>query len=132
VLLAQYNTHPPKDFSHTIVFCISTLEVGLAFVAACAPYMKPLILKIAPKILGSTRFGKTTGRPSRAAYELSERTWKGTETKTQIDSSGHFDVKAVKEKNSKDKMDIVLTMETEVKWQDTPSMKLQASTESLV
>jgi len=38
----------------------------------------------------------------------------------------------MKKKDFKNKTDIVLTSETKVNWQDTPNMKLHASTKSLV
>jgi hypothetical protein len=134
VLLAHFAAHPPKDITHTILFCISSIEVGLAFVAACAPYMKPLVLRIAPKFFGSTRFGKTTGMATRPVYELSQnRTWKGTQTMTHVDASGDdFGARILREGGMNDKTDIMMTRETEVRWQEIPNATLQTSTESLV
>jgi hypothetical protein len=133
VLLAQFAAHPPKDISHNILFCISNIEVGLAFVAACAPYMKPLVVRIAPKIFVTTQLGKRTKRPTGGVYELNEsRTWKGTQTMTQIDATGSFGAKLNKEGEMNDATDIMMTRETEVKWQDNPSMTRETSTESLV
>ncbi|PMD44537.1 hypothetical protein L207DRAFT_421593, partial [Hyaloscypha variabilis F] len=37
VLLEAYNASKPTDFTYTILFTISTIETGLAFMAACAP-----------------------------------------------------------------------------------------------
>jgi hypothetical protein len=95
--------------------------------------MKPLVFRIAPKFFGSTRFGKTTtGRP-RPIYQMSEsRTWKGTQTMTHIDADGDFGAELVKAGGMNDKTDIMMTRETEVKWQDNPSVELQTSTKSLV
>jgi hypothetical protein len=134
VLLAQFSANPPKDFTHTILFCISNIEVGLAFVAACAPYMKPLVLRIAPTFFGSTRFGKTTGRATRPVYELSQSgIWKGTKTMTHVNASGdNFGARISKDGGLNDKTDIMMARETEVKWQDNPNGTLQTRPKSLV
>ena len=133
ILLAQFAAHPPKDFTHSILFCISSIEVGLAFVAACAPYMKPLIVKVAPKIFRSGRFGRTAGKSTRPVYKLSEsRTWKGTQTMTRVDTNGDDNSRILKDVTMNDKTDIMMTRETEVKWQNNPNGRVQTSTESLV
>jgi hypothetical protein len=44
----------PKNYTHSVLFCISTIEVGLSFVAACAPSFKPLIARFVPKLFGSS------------------------------------------------------------------------------
>jgi len=141
VLLAAYNASKPADFTHTVLFTISTIETGFAFIAACAPYMKPLVVKIAPRIFSMTRYGRTTNRPTRGNYELSGKSWKGSESRTQtkIQSSGNFDFEVGVEANAREvrfggsENEIVMVRETEIKWQGLePSVKNQASTESLV
>ncbi|KAN0090065.1 hypothetical protein V8E51_018644 [Hyaloscypha variabilis] len=114
VLLAQFAAHPPKDFTHSILFCISSIEVGLAFVAA-------------------GRFGRTAGKSTRPVYKLSEsRTWKGTQTMTRVDTNGDDHSRILKNVTMNDKTNIMMTRETEVKWQDNPNGRVQISTESLV
>lgn len=49
-----------------------------------------------------------------------------------VDADGDFGAQLVKAGGMNDKTDIMMTRETEVKWQDNPSTKLQTSTESLV
>jgi len=133
VLLAQFAAHPPEDFTHSVLFCISSIEVGLAIVVSCAPYMKPLIVRIAPKVFGSSRFART-GRSPSPAYKLNEsRTWKGTLTLTRVDAKGDsFNGKVLTDGGLNRKTDIVMTRETEVRWQDNPHGVTQSSTETLV
>jgi hypothetical protein len=134
VLLAQFSANPPKDFTHSILFCISNIEVGLDFVAACAPYMKPLVLRIAPPFFGSTRFGQTTRGATRPVYELGQsRTWKGTQNMTHVNANGgNFGARISKDGGLNDKTDIIMTRETEVKWQDNSYGMLQTRPESLL
>lgn len=95
--------------------------------------MKPLIVRIAPKFFGSGRLGNTTERATRPVYQLNEsRTWKGTQNMIQIDADGNFGAEMLKKSGMSDKTHIMMTTETEVKWQDNPNGTLQTSTESLV
>ncbi|KAJ5627617.1 hypothetical protein N7490_009845 [Penicillium lividum] len=59
ILLDQYDRHIPKNYTHTVLFCVSTIEVDLAFVAACAPSFKPVIARLLPRLWGgSSRSGR--------------------------------------------------------------------------
>ncbi|KAJ5957684.1 hypothetical protein N7501_011963 [Penicillium viridicatum] len=55
--------------SHSVLFCVSTIEVGLSFIAACAPSFKPLVTRVVPRLFGSSRTGPN------AATSRSDRTW---------------------------------------------------------
>ena len=101
---------------------------------ACAPYMKPLIVKVAPKVFGSSRFGRTGGQSARTAHKLTDsRTWKGTQTMTHVDANGdNFNATILKAGGLNDKTDIMMTRETEVKWQENPHGATHTSTEALV
>ncbi|KAH6676534.1 hypothetical protein B0J14DRAFT_355936 [Halenospora varia] len=149
ILLDQFFRHVPADPTHTIVFCISTIEVGLAFVAACAPSLKPLLMQFVPRLFSSaqTRYGNgRSTRNNRAGYELSSRSRNGktangnSQARTKIEASGNFDAKVLSnlEKGrggSKNMEGIVMTKELEVKWVDGEGKSVGdagASTESLV
>ncbi|KAJ5176564.1 uncharacterized protein N7482_002441 [Penicillium canariense] len=61
ILLDHYDRHIPENYTHSVLFCVSTIEVGLSFVAACAPSFKPLIARLVPKLFGgSTRSNRYT------------------------------------------------------------------------
>ncbi|KAG9239068.1 hypothetical protein BJ875DRAFT_414974 [Amylocarpus encephaloides] len=80
-LLDDQKRRPKQDSTYTIVFTTSTVEIGLAFVAACAPYFKAILVKHFPSIFGSTRGALDNSRPSRKDYELSEKSrWMRTQT----------------------------------------------------
>jgi hypothetical protein len=77
ILLDNFDRHMPKNSTHSVLFCVSTIEVGLSFIAACAPSFKPLVTRILPRLFGSTRTGPTTGSASRSGrirlgYDLEE------------------------------------------------------------
>ncbi|KAJ9484436.1 hypothetical protein VN97_g8932 [Penicillium thymicola] len=73
VLLDKFDRHTPTNPTHSLLFCVSTIEVGLAFIAACAPSLKPLVTRIVPRLFGSTRTGPHTGSASRRlGYNLEE------------------------------------------------------------
>jgi len=107
-------------------------------------FMKPLVFKFAPRIFSMTRYGRTTNRPTRGDYELSGKSWKEIERRkqTKIQSNGNFDFKAgmkviaQEEGSRRSENEIVMVRDTEIKWQGldepSPSVKNQASTESLV
>ena len=137
VLLNRFDRDPGPDPTYTLIFCTSTIEIGLAFVAACAPYMKAILIKIVPKIFGSRngRYETSTGRPSRMAYELGEGPHvKSTQNNIQIDASGELDPKALENGMFQSQNAIVLVTEKEVKWQQSnkASFKTGNSTDSLV
>ncbi|KAE9378283.1 hypothetical protein N431DRAFT_541791 [Stipitochalara longipes BDJ] len=140
ILLETYSASKPTDFTHTILFTISTIETGLAFMAACAPYMKPLILKIAPRISSMTPYSKTTDQPTPKAYEFSSKSSMGnaSRTQTKIQSSVDFTFKAGVEASGQEdgfvgsENEIVMVRETEIRWQGLePNVKNEASTQSL-
>lgn len=72
ILLDKFDRHMPKNSTHSLLFCLSTIEVGLSFIAACAPSFKPLVTQIVPRLFGSTRTGPNAGSTSRRG-----RTWLG-------------------------------------------------------
>ncbi|KAF4626248.1 hypothetical protein G7Y89_g11912 [Cudoniella acicularis] len=139
VLLQNWSNNTPADFTYTTLFCISTIETGLACTAACAPYMKPLLMQFLPRLFGSTRYGKSSRRNSRmgvGAYELSDhRSRNGQGYDTRIEAGG-FDAKVMGavDKDGENAGGIVMVKETEIKWQDVgeKSVKNATSTESLV
>ncbi|KAL6229560.1 hypothetical protein BDW75DRAFT_245621 [Aspergillus navahoensis] len=141
VLFDRYDRHIPADSTYSVLFCISTIEVGLAFVAACAPSLKPLVMKLIPKLL-STRsrsgeqYNHGTGTSGRMLYDLgplsrSRRIQQGvdiTSVEAREDETAYSN-----RLNRKDR--IMMTTETEVKWDDSPTRGLigeGSSTESLV
>ncbi|KIM98242.1 hypothetical protein OIDMADRAFT_43326 [Oidiodendron maius Zn] len=143
ILLDRYDRHLPPDFSYSLLFCISTIEVGLSFVAACAPALKPIVVRIAPKLLGTTSRSRDnkylkggTPQASRLGYRLdnlSRNTRQATNV-TQIESTEGED-KLSLENNSEHRMKdgIVMTTETQVMWHTSSQpAKNGTSMESLV
>ncbi|KAJ5963703.1 uncharacterized protein N7479_003579 [Penicillium vulpinum] len=61
ILLDNFDRHIPENPTHSVLFCVSTIEVGLSFVAACAPSFKPLITRLVPKVFGSSSTGPYNG-----------------------------------------------------------------------
>ncbi|PKX96344.1 uncharacterized protein P174DRAFT_474397 [Aspergillus novofumigatus IBT 16806] len=55
ILLDDYDRNIPADYTYTLLFCISTIEVGLSIIAACAPALKPLFVMIIPKVFSSNK-----------------------------------------------------------------------------
>ncbi|EDN99155.1 hypothetical protein SS1G_14015 [Sclerotinia sclerotiorum 1980 UF-70] len=158
VLLDTFDRNPPADLTYSILFCVSTIEVGLSFVCACAPALKPIIVRIIPKIFGeSSRSrsakrstegngqGRTGRRPE--GYEMSRRT---AHTEIEVgDIGGDYDKmsditdaesgKGKVDGTHKGQMNIAVRTETEVRWHDNvsvsngkPVRKSGSSTESLV
>jgi hypothetical protein len=129
VLLDRYDRAPPVDYNYSILFCLSTFEVGLSFVAACAPSLKPIIAKIGPKIFGVNTFsgGKysRSRKPSRLGYQLDQmsRRTEASHTKIGADAGATHD--------QGNQGGGVLTTKTEVRWH-TGQAKTGSSTESLV
>lgn len=157
VLLDTFDRNPPADLTYSILFCVSTIEVGLSFVCACAPALKPIIVRIIPKIFGeSSRSrsakrstegngqGRTGRRPE--GYEMSRRT---AHTEIEVgDIGGDYDKmsditdaesgKGKVDGTHKGQMNIAVRTETEVRWHDNvsvsngkPVRKSGSSTESL-
>ncbi|KAG4025152.1 hypothetical protein MFRU_065g00250 [Monilinia fructicola] len=139
ILLDDFDRHPPADISYSLVFCITTVEVGLAFVCACAPALKPIFVRIIPKILGESSrsrsakksiegYGRTGQRPE--GYELNRRIPQNT---TEIgagdgDYDRMSDLTDVESGQGKDcaqkgRIEIAVRTETEVKWQNEGSGK---------
>ncbi|KAK6596482.1 hypothetical protein H4I96_09134 [Botrytis cinerea] len=160
ILLDSFDRKPPADITYSLLFCITTIEVGLSFVCACAPALKPIFVRIIPKLFGdSSRSrsqkkstegygqGRTARRPE--GYELSRRTPHHTTEIGAGDIEGDYDkMSDVTDVESghgkgdglnKGQMGIAVRTETEVKWHDNmsvnngkPVRKSGSSTESLV
>lgn len=136
ILLDEFDRHLPENYTHSVLFCVSTIEVGLAFVAACAPSFKPLIARLGPKLLGSTRtgpYGSTSGRV-RLGYNLEDRSNYTRQTQDQsltVVEAGHSAELGSAKKH--DKNIITMTTEMEVSWgQSNRQEQDSSSTESLV
>jgi len=137
ILLEQYTASVPKDPLYTVLYSISTIEVGLAFIVACAPSMKPLLRYALPKLFGNTnQYPRTTARGGHMGYELNSNTRNGkrVQTRTQIEASGSFDALALGDASGSGKNGIVMVKEMDIRWQDLKekSVKNATSTESLV
>ncbi|KAJ5510287.1 hypothetical protein N7453_002390 [Penicillium expansum] len=62
IILAQaFLSHTPSpDPTYSIGFCSSAIEVNVAVVTACGPSLKAISSKFLPRLLGSSRNGKST------------------------------------------------------------------------
>jgi hypothetical protein len=134
ILLDNFDRHFPKNYTHSVLFCVSTIEVGLAFVAACAPSFKPLITRLLPKLFGPTRTGPYNGSTNRSGrgYNLENGTnfsRHGNDQTIAIVEGGDLELdhrpKKIKSKNM-----ITMTTQMEVTWgqssredHDTSSME---------
>ncbi|QSZ31842.1 hypothetical protein DSL72_001411 [Monilinia vaccinii-corymbosi] len=159
ILLDRWDRSKPVDPTYTLLFCISTVEVGLSFVCACAPALKPIFVRIIPKIFGRTSRSqsakKSTGdygkgrRPE--GYELSSgattRDAKviGAVNMPDQDHDRMSDImdpkgaSGIGEGMHKGRMAIAVRTDTEVIWHDNGPgskgrsvVKQGSSTESLV
>ncbi|KAL4762092.1 uncharacterized protein BDW70DRAFT_149544 [Aspergillus foveolatus] len=145
ILLDNFDRHIPADSTYSVLFCLSTIEVGLAFVAACAPALKPLFMRLLPKLFNTnSRSGQYNnharpGTSSRWGYDLdalsrSRRTMyhDGSNTATTVEAGegGGSSGAGKRDINGEGKGKIMLTTETEVKWHDHEVGG--SSTESLV
>jgi hypothetical protein len=145
ILLDKYDRHLPPDFSYSLIFCLSTIEVGLSFIAACAPALKPIVVKLAPKLLGTSsrsrsrdKYGRGgTTRASKLGYRLDDlsRNTRRPANVTQIGSGQVEDQSSMG--NSSEKVGnqgIVLTTQTDVTWHEDSlhPTKRGTSMESLV
>ncbi|PVH78075.1 hypothetical protein DL98DRAFT_462809 [Cadophora sp. DSE1049] len=123
VLLDGYDRHMPIDFNYSVYFCLSTIEIGLSFVAACAPAMKPIIMRLLPKFFGSTRSGTGKyGAKSRFThgYQMDAMSRKtathvGMQSQAKIEGGEYDDAFPIQRVGVGTK-GIVCTTETEVKW----------------
>ncbi|KAJ5934178.1 hypothetical protein N7466_003725 [Penicillium verhagenii] len=141
ILLDQYDRHIPANYTHSVLFCVSTIEVGLAFVAACAPSFKPLIARLLPRLFrGSsrTRYNNgSTGRSGRArTYNLehmSNFTRRTQDHNITIVEAGENEL-GYSPTETTPKNTITMTTQMEVTWDHQPSGQEQhtSSTESLV
>ncbi|KAI9651292.1 hypothetical protein NHQ30_001330 [Ciborinia camelliae] len=151
ILLDSFDRHPPADLTYSLFFCITTVEVGLSFICACAPALKPIIVRVIPKILGESsrsRSGKKsiegngngngqgqTGRTGRRpeGYEMSRRTLHHHTEIGAGDIDGDYDkMSDMTDVESgygradgvikKGHMGIAVRTETEVKWDDNMSV----------
>ncbi|CAI7578900.1 unnamed protein product [Penicillium viridicatum] len=140
VLLDKFDRHMPKNPSHSVLFCVSTIEVGLSFIAACAPSFKPLVTRVVPRLFGSSRTGPNAGATSRSdrtwlSYKLEETPKFTPRTHDQItttvaagdDEIGHGFT------TSKADNSITMTTQMEVTWDRSDCEERHtSSTESLV
>ncbi|KAJ5490417.1 hypothetical protein N7453_011242 [Penicillium expansum] len=140
ILLDNFDRHMPKNYTHSVLFCVSTIEVGLSFIAACAPSFKPLVTRIVPKLFGSTRTGPYNGSTNRSGrarlgYNLEETTNFTHRTQDKITTTveGGDDELSYSPTNLKANNVITMTTEMEVTW-DRSNIEEQetSSTESLV
>jgi hypothetical protein len=134
ILLDNFDRHIPENYTHSVLFCVSTIEVGLSFVAACAPSFKPLVTRLVPKLFGSTRTGPYGGSTNRSGrgYNLENGTnfsrRENDQTITVVEGGDHelgYGPKTMNPKNM-----ITMTTQMEVTWaqsnredQDTSSME---------
>ncbi|KGO64306.1 hypothetical protein PEX1_046550 [Penicillium expansum] len=140
ILLDNFDRHMPNNYTHSVLFCVSTIEVGLSFIAACAPSFKPLVTRIVPKLFGSTRTGPYNGSTNRSGrarsgYNLEETTNFTHRTQDKITTTveGGDDELSYSPTNLKANNVITMTKEMEVTW-DRSNIEEQetSSTESLV
>ena len=146
ILLDQYDRHLPPDSSYSLIFCLSTIEVGLSFIAACAPALQPIVVKLAPKLLGTSsrsrgidnKYGRGgTPQASKLGYRLDDmsRNKRRTANITQIRAGEIEDQSSMGNRSEQvGNKGIVLTTETDVTWHDDSlyPAKKGTSMESLV
>ncbi|KAF9248238.1 hypothetical protein DTO013E5_5258 [Penicillium roqueforti] len=134
ILLDHFDRHMPENYTHSVLFCVSTIEVGLSFIAACAPSFKPLVTRLVPKLFGSSRTGRYNSSSNRLGYNLEDTSnfTRRTHDQTVIVEAGDGEIGHSHTKLKADNA-ITMTTEMEVTWgrsnceeQDT------SSTESLV
>ncbi|PWY85074.1 hypothetical protein BO70DRAFT_370587 [Aspergillus heteromorphus CBS 117.55] len=99
ILLDHFDRHPPYDYTYSLIFCISTIEVSIAFITACAPSLKPLVVKIIPHFFASK---------GRSDAEYNKRSGPGL---GQIVSAQQTNWNQDTDKNG-----ILMTTEMEVRW----------------
>ncbi|KAJ5538181.1 hypothetical protein N7513_006132 [Penicillium frequentans] len=65
IILAKafFPTGPVEDSTFGIGFCSSAVEVNVAVITACAPSMKAITSKYLPRLLGTSRNGKSSYGP---------------------------------------------------------------------
>ncbi|KAB8231606.1 uncharacterized protein BDW43DRAFT_281943 [Aspergillus alliaceus] len=141
ILLDQYDRHIPEDHSYSVLFCVSTIEVGLSFIAACAPSLKPLFAKLLPKMFSTKSRSRPVyegggGASGRVGYNLDPLSRSGrTEHEVSVIRAQVGDDEESFNAGPSDKYGIMMTTETEVKWHDSgshPRANGGSSTESLV
>lgn len=136
ILLDDFDRHIPENYTHSVLFCVSTIEVGLAFVAACAPSFKPLVTRVVPKLFGPTRTGPYNGSTNRSGrtrdYDLENMS-----TFTRKDQNVAPVAAKSRELGYGEEIDpkrmITMTTQMEISWsQSSRGEKNTSSTESLV
>ncbi|KGO66971.1 hypothetical protein PITC_038510 [Penicillium italicum] len=135
ILLDKFDRHRPKNYKHSVLFCVSTIEVGLSIIAACAPSFKPLVTRILPKLFGSTRTGPYDGSTNRLGYKLEESTNFTRRTQDQITTTVECGDDEFGYGPTKQDANNVITMTTEmeVTWGRSNGEEQEtSSTESLV
>ncbi|KAJ5106517.1 hypothetical protein N7456_003192 [Penicillium angulare] len=137
ILLDNYDRHIPENYTHTVLFCVSTIEVGLSFVAACAPSFKPLVARFLPKLFGaSSRYQNgSTGRSGRArqgynlhdASNFSRNQHERNVTLVEAnDAEGGYGPKRGDTKNG-----ITMTTQLEVTWDKSARVEQHTNTSSM-
>ncbi|KAL2802082.1 hypothetical protein BJX63DRAFT_415957 [Aspergillus granulosus] len=128
------------DYNYNVYFSLSTIEIGLVIVAACAPSFKPLVSKILPKFFSTRdRNGPQYSYNARSGGRLYDLDNLSRGRRTQNEGNHILVETRNEERHStglvRTKPGIMLTTETEVKWQEDdiqqPSNR-GSSTESLV
>ncbi|KAJ5373242.1 hypothetical protein N7517_005248 [Penicillium concentricum] len=140
ILLDDFDRHMPENYTHSVLFCVSTIEVGLSFVAACAPSFKPLVTRLVPRLFGSTRTGPYNGSTNRSGrtrlgYKLEETSNFTNRTQDQTVTTVEAGDSEISHGPTKLKADNMITMTTEmeVTWVQANSEEQHtSSTESLV
>ena len=135
ILLDNYDRHEPVDYNYSVLFCLSTFEVGLSFIAACAPSFKPIISQVLPKIFGGiTSSNGPYSKAGTRGYQLDQVTRRTEVNRTQVgadsrtgERDGYDDGKYGDSKGG-----IVVNKTTEVRWNDRAEGEKASSTDSLV
>ncbi|OJJ43547.1 hypothetical protein ASPZODRAFT_145902 [Penicilliopsis zonata CBS 506.65] len=138
ILLDNYDRNIPTNYTHSVLFCMSTIEVGFSFVAACAPSFKPLIARVIPKLFGDSsrryRNGSASAR-GRLGYNLEDMsnfTRRGRDQNVTLVEAGDGELGFGPAKKEPKNL-ITMTTQMEVTWdQANREEQHTSSTESLV
>lgn len=80
-----FSTRKTKDFTYSIGFVSSSIEVNLAVIAACCPALKTLITRFVPRFLGTSGRG-TYGKSSNSRYGH------GTYIRSNVDPNDSYEL----------------------------------------
>ncbi|KAL3459732.1 hypothetical protein BJX64DRAFT_290901 [Aspergillus heterothallicus] len=130
------------DYNYNVYFSLSTIEIGIVIFAACGPSFKPLVAKLLPKFFSSRdrngpQYSYNRGASGRM-YDLDNLS-RGRRTQNEgnhiLVETRNDDRDSTVSGSAGQKPGIMLTTETEVKWQDDETQHRSnrgSSTESLV